>query len=140
MNIKSVVKKVNKALNKVKATSGVAYKRTTTSSGYNPLLGTYSSPPVVTDTLLKPQPAISTLDRDSPLVLNSSGKFLATDLFAVVSADSFTAQELKTSNVSIVFVDGPITKECSIVYYSDQGFLAGRTNWNMVLRVKSEKT
>jgi hypothetical protein len=139
MNIKSIVKKVNKALSKVKATSGVAYKRVTTLPGYDPLLGTTTGPATVVDTLMVPQPAISTLDRNSPLVLNNSGKFLATDLFALVSADSFTAQELKGSNVTIVFKEGSIVKECSIVYYSDQGFLNSRTNWNMVLRVKSEK-
>jgi hypothetical protein len=133
-----LAKKVNKALDKVKAVPGVAYKRTVTISGYDPAFGVGTGSPTITDIKLNPQPAISTLSRESPLVLNGSGKFLATDYFALVSIDSFTLNELKTSKVSVVIKDEGFETDCAIVYFNAQGFNNKKVFWNMVLRAKSQ--
>ena len=138
MQIKSLIKKINKTLKKVSAVPGVAYKRKVVLPSYDSLLGTTSGAPAITDTILDPQPAVSTLSRDSPLVLGSNGKFLATDYFVIVSISALTELELKTENVSIVIKDNGIDTDFDIVYYNAVGLNNTKIIWNLVIRAKGQ--
>lgn len=138
MQVKSLIKKINKTLTKVSAVPGVAYKRKVVLPSYDNLLGTVSGTPVITDILLDPQPAVSTLSRDSPLVLNSGGKFLATDYFVLMSVAVLSDQELKQENISIVIKDNNIETDFDIVYYNAVGLNNEKIIWNLVIRAKGQ--
>lgn len=107
--------KVTSTIRRLGPSGRFVYKRTTTTSGGNTLLGIYpANSTQQTDTLLNPQPIPQQL-QERASVLSATGLVLeATDYEIILSADSITLQELEQPSLTIVLksaADGSGTNE-----------------------------
>lgn len=122
MNVKLFV---NYALKTVGPPVKQVYKRTTTTTGGNSLLGIYPADSIQpVDVLLSPQPAYEQL-QDRASVLSTSGLVLeATDYEIILSADSISINELEAGNLTFVFKNAKdnVTEEYRVLGYNPPEF------------------
>lgn len=134
INAQNLITRVNKVLADVNATSRVVYKRVQTTTGGDPLLGKGGTTTTV-DTQLIPPPAVMDEDQKSSLVLSSSGRFVASDIFLTVSSTALTRAELENPKLTLVLKNGAHQDEGKILHYYDDTVSGTVIIWNIVVRL-----
>jgi len=118
-----VIKRVDAALKTIGGLTRQAYKRVTTSTGGDALIGRQGSVSV-TETLFDPQPYYRQLGHHDVMLLNSSGgQFVADDYKFTFSVNSLTQSDINAGNLTISLKDASGNVEVlRIIYFNNESF------------------
>lgn len=132
----SMSRKLDKLLTRFNAVDRPAYKRLYTRTGGDALLGD-SQTVTKTDTLLSPQPALTTMSDKETLALVGTTVVQTSDVMMIVSSSALSSAEIKNPNLAIVMKNGASEEEYIIAAYVPS-VLEGKTLvFNVLLKSKS---
>lgn len=116
-----VIKRVDAALKTLGGLTRPAYKRVTTSTGGDSLIGRQGAV-TVTDTLFNPQPYYRQLGHRDVMLLNGAGgQFVADDYKFTFSINALKESDLNAGNTTIVLKDASGNVEVlRIIYFNNE--------------------
>jgi hypothetical protein len=136
VNTTALINKLAKVFNSLNVSDRSVYKRKTTRTGGDPVIGVGATVSSI-DTKLSPLPVVIRPRPEDPLVISGVNVVPATDYLLYISPKSFSASEFKDKDMAIVFKSGSEEEVCSIEAV-DPAVLQG-TVINYVVLARSKK-